>query len=79
MTIKNFKYQTPKSVAPGAKVTVKNMDSTTHTVTVDKGGSFDVSIPGGASATFTAPTKPGKYPFHCKYHSDMHGTLVVTK
>jgi plastocyanin len=27
--------------------------------------------------TFTAPNKPGTYPFHCTYHSNMHGVLVV--
>ena len=27
--------------------------------------------------TFTAPAAPGSYKFHCAYHSNMHGTLVV--
>ncbi|MGI8612722.1 MAG: cupredoxin domain-containing protein [Nocardioidaceae bacterium] len=39
---------------------------------------FDVNVTaGGGTATFTAPTKPGSYPYHCTYHSSMHGTLVV--
>jgi hypothetical protein len=29
------------------------------------------------STRFTAPMKPGSYPFHCAYHSNMHGVLVV--
>jgi plastocyanin len=29
------------------------------------------------SATIIAPMKPGSYAFHCTYHSNMHGMLVV--
>jgi plastocyanin len=65
------------SVPAGATVTVKNDSSTQHTVTQD-GGGFDVTIDGGKTATFTAPSKPGTYKFHCKIHSFMHGTLTVT-
>ena len=28
----------------------------------------------GKDATFTAPSKAGTYKFHCKFHSQMHGT-----
>ncbi|WP_349254685.1 cupredoxin domain-containing protein [Mycobacterium sp.] len=24
-----------------------------------------------------APTTPGTYPFHCRYHANMHGSLIV--
>lgn len=75
--IKDFAYQVPASVAPGAQVTVMNTDRVTHTVTADSGGAFDDKIDPNASSTFTAPMKPGSYPFHCTYHSSMHGTLVV--
>jgi plastocyanin len=27
--------------------------------------------------TFAAPTTPGTYPFHCRYHANMHGVLTV--
>jgi plastocyanin len=75
--IEKFAYQTPVSVSPGATVTVMNMDGEAHTVTADSGSAFDVKAAPGASTTFTAPTKPGTYAFHCKIHSTMHGTLVV--
>ena len=75
--VSNFDYKTPASVAPGATVTVMNMDGVKHTVTADTGHAFDVSVDGGGSGTFTAPMKPGSYPFHCTFHSNMHGTLVV--
>lgn len=77
ITIKDFGYTVPSSVEPGAKITVKDADSTSHTVTSDDGNAFDAEVPGGGSVTFTAPTKPGSYPFHCTYHSNMHGVLVV--
>jgi plastocyanin len=38
---------------------------------------FDVSVDAGGTAKVTAPTKPGSYPHHCTFHSNMHGTLVV--
>ena len=55
---------------------MKNEDNTAHTVTADSGNAFDSPAPTGNS-TFTAPTKPGSYPFHCSIHPEMHGTLVV--
>ena len=78
IAIQDFAYRVSNSVAPGAQVTVENMDQIAHTVTADRGdGVFDVTVDPGGSATFTAPSKPGSYRFHCKFHSDMHGTLVV--
>jgi plastocyanin len=74
--IKDFTFTTPPSVSPGAKVTVENMDGLAHTVSADKGGAFDSPAPAGKSS-FTAPTTPGSYPFHCNIHPEMHGTLVV--
>jgi plastocyanin len=75
--ISKFMYETPASVAPGAQVTVMNMDGEAHTITADSGGAFDTKIDPGMSATITAPMKPGSYAFHCTYHSNMHGMLVV--
>ncbi len=54
-----------------------NMDSTAHTVTSDEGSAFDVPVKPGESMTFKAPTTPGTYKYHCTYHGNMHGTLVV--
>jgi plastocyanin len=76
ITIEDFGFTTPDSVSPGATITVDNKDGTAHTVTSDAGNAFDDAASPGAS-TFTAPTKPGSYPFHCTIHPSMHGTLVV--
>lgn len=78
ITIKDFAYGAPLRVAPGAVVTVTNMDSAGHTVTADQGEAFDVDVRGsGGTATFTAPSAPGSYPYHCTYHPNMRGTLTV--
>ncbi|XAS66968.1 cupredoxin domain-containing protein [Micrococcaceae bacterium Sec5.7] len=76
ITIKDFAYQGPVSVSPGAKVTVINKDAQAHTVTADEGKAFEVIVKGDP-VEFTAPMKPGSYPFHCAYHSNMTGTLIV--
>lgn len=77
VTIQNFAYREPKSVAPGAVVAVKNMDQIAHTVTANRGHLFDVEVDPGHTARFVAPDKPGTYRFHCEFHSTMHGTLTV--
>lgn len=77
ITIKNYGYTESGPVSPGASVMVKNEDAENHTVTADSGSAFDVTADAGGSVTFTAPMKPGSYPFHCTFHSEMHGTLVV--
>jgi len=65
-------------VAPGTVVTVANHDGTTHTLSAN-GGAFDTGdINGGSRATFTAPTKPGTYGYHCGIHQYMHGVLKVS-
>jgi plastocyanin len=76
ITIKSFGFTTPDSVSPGATIAVDNKDGTDHTVTSDTGNAFDDAASPGTT-TFTAPAKPGSYPFHCSIHPSMHGTLVV--
>ncbi|QCB99030.1 hypothetical protein E5206_13480 [Arthrobacter sp. PAMC25564] len=78
ITIKDFAFGDPMTVSPGATVSVTNMDTAEHTVTADQGSAFDVEVKGsGGNATFTAPSQPGTYTFHCIYHPNMHGTLTV--
>jgi len=66
------------TVPAGATVTVKNNSSSQHTVTDDTAGGFNVTVDGGKTATFTAPSKAGSYKYHCNIHPFMHGTLTVT-
>ncbi|WP_346233042.1 cupredoxin domain-containing protein [Parafrigoribacterium mesophilum] len=75
--ITDFAYTVPGAVAPGATLTVVNSDADAHTVTSDAVGDFDVTVAGKSQATFTAPMKPGSYPFYCAFHRYMRATLVV--
>ena len=77
ITIEKFDYSVPASVNPGAMITVENKDGEKHTVTADSADAFDVEVDGDGSTSFTAPTAPGSYPFHCNFHSNMTGVLVV--
>jgi plastocyanin len=77
ITIRDFQYELPDSVAPGATVTVINEDAAPHTVTAENDGGFDAIAAGGETVTFTAPEEPGEYPIICTYHPQMSATLVV--
>jgi plastocyanin len=81
ITIKNFAFSpSTLTVSAGAKVTVHNTDSATHTVTASDphSGAFDTRDVGpGGTVTFTAPAAPGTYSYICMIHQFMHGTVVV--
>jgi len=78
VTIKDFKFAPATlTVEHGAKVTVTNRDTTTHTATAD-GGAFDTGdLDPGSSKTITL-SKAGRYAYHCEIHSFMKGTVVVS-
>ena len=77
ITIGDFNCGDPLTVRPGATVTVVNADGAEHTVTADSGSAFNAEVSGKGTTTFTAPTQPGTYAFHCTYHPMMHGRLTV--
>jgi plastocyanin len=77
ITITGFAFGQPVTVAPGATVEVVNTDAATHNVTAADGGFETPDLAQGASATFTAPSTPGRYEFTCSLHPEMTGTLVV--
>lgn len=78
ITIAGMAYGQPVTVPPGAQITLKNNDAVEHSVTSDAAGKFSVDVEANEGGTLTAPTEPGQYAFHCKYHPTMHGTLTVT-
>ena len=79
VTIRHFAYIPDHfTVNPGATVTVKNEDQVIHTLTADNGAFNTGNVADGIPATFTAPTKPGRYPFHCIHHRYMTGVLTVS-
>lgn len=77
ITITDFAFDVPDTIAPGTQVTIRNEDRSGHTVTSDEEGLFDVFVGGGQEATFTVPTEPGEYSFFCKPHPNMVETLVI--
>ena len=77
ISIADMKFSAPLTVTPGATVTVVNSDSVEHTVTADSGNAFNAEVGDNGTATFTAPTQPGTYAYHCTYHPMMHGQLIV--
>lgn len=77
--IQNFAY-TPNEIKikAGQTVNFTNKDLVGHSLTSDDGTSFNTNVIGqNQSAAFTAPAKPGNYPFHCTPHPGIKGTLVV--
>ncbi len=79
ITIKNFAFQpATTAVKAGTTITVKNNDTTAHTLTADKNAFDTGNISSGGTKTFTAPGTPGSFPYHCSIHPFMHGTLTVT-
>jgi plastocyanin len=77
ITIANMAFGQPLTVAPGTTINIANNDTVEHSVTSDTAGAFDQDVDGNEKATFTAPSQPGEYPFHCSYHPNMKGTLIV--
>jgi len=77
ITIKDFKFSVPASVAPGSMVMVTNADIQSHTIT-SKDGGFDVKVDGGGgTAVLTTPKSAGTYQLTCDFHANMSGSLVV--
>jgi plastocyanin len=82
VTMRNRTFQPAEiTVAPGTTVTWTNDDSFAHTVTSGTRGSptdlFDSgNVAGGESFSFTFD-QPGTYPYFCRIHSGMDGTVIV--
>ncbi len=65
---------TSTPVKAGATVTVKNKDTVdAHRHVRRRRASTSIDVEDGTAGTFTAPTKPGDYKFHCNIHSSMNG------
>jgi len=92
VAIQNFAYSpTPLNVTTKTSVTWTNMDASPHSVTSDASPPvFDSSPtncgpaggtgciqPTGGTFTFTFTTA-GTFSYHCRVHSFMHGTIVVS-
>ena len=72
------KTDLPMAAGSEVKVEVRNDDSAPHSFTFQE-ASVDQTVDGGedASVTFTVPAA-GEYPFRCRFHASMTGTVTVT-
>jgi plastocyanin len=76
ITASGFAF-TSATVAPGATVTIRNLDGDSHTVTA-AAGVFDSGIVApGDTAIIVAPTAQGVYAFVCSIHPSMAAQLTV--
>jgi len=78
--IKEYKYVPEKvTIAAGTKITWINRDEVPHTVDMDDGKKGIKSSALDTDETFSYTfTTPGTYPYTCRLHSKMMGTIVVT-
>jgi plastocyanin len=65
------------TVTVGGSVTWQNMDPYAHTATSDQGLWDAGDIAPGASSQSVVFATPGVFPYHCRYHPSMHGTITV--
>jgi plastocyanin len=68
----------PLAVKVGDIVGWTNADSVAHTVTMDDGSCTTGSLGEGATGLLVFEV-PGTYPFHCRFHPSMTGTVEVTE
>jgi plastocyanin len=68
----------PIRLTVGSTVTWTNSHTLTHTATADS-GAWDTGAlgPGATSGPITFTTA-GTFAYHCRFHSDMHGTIIVS-
>ncbi len=78
ITIEGFAFDGPESVAPGATLTVTNLDGSPHTLTFRSAEVDTGTLEAGATTTVTAPAFPGIYDYFCAIHPSMQGQLIVT-
>ena len=73
---KDIAFMPPRlTVHVGDRVTWRNGDFVVHTATSKEAG-FDAELAPGKEGTVTV-SKPGTFAYICRYHPNMHGTLVV--
>lgn len=77
VAIKGFVFPSTVDAKVGDVIGFSNEDSAPHTATLDDDSCTTENIAQGASGglTFSAA---GDYPFHCRIHPKMTGTIKVT-
>jgi plastocyanin len=79
VNIKNFAFSpTTVTIKAGQSVEWVNNDSSPHTITSDT-GLFDSGNESSGQSYSHKFDKPGTYAYHCAYHPNMKGTVIVTQ
>lgn len=78
VSIKDFEYG-PKTVTvvKGGTVRFKNVDPANHTVTFDTGAMKSLGNQRTGVERSMRFAKAGTFAYHCDFHPNMHGTVVV--
>jgi len=76
IVVQGYKFP-PITAAAGSTLKLARKDVEAHTMTANDGTFDSTPFSPDKPTTLTVPTKAGSYPFHCKIHPTMHGTLVV--
>lgn len=77
VSIENFAYDpTPVAIKVGDTVTWTNNDTVPHTVTANDGSFQSGTLQSGQTFSFTFTTT-GTIDYHCEFHPNMHGQVVV--
>ena len=77
VTIANFAFPAGITAAVGDVIAFQNDDSAPHTATLDDDACTTGNISSGTSQSLVF-NEPGDYPFHCKVHPNMTGTITIT-
>lgn len=78
VTIKDFEYGPTKvTVAKGGTISWKNVDPANHTVTFDTGSMKSLGNQRTGVKRSMRFAKAGTFAYHCDFHPNMHGTVVV--
>jgi len=76
VSIDNMAFPSTTTVNKGQTVVWTNNDSTVHTVTFDDGSANSGTIAVGGTFSHTFNTA-GSFTYHCNFHSNMTGKVVV--
>jgi plastocyanin len=63
---------------PGARVVWTNAGTKRHTATADDGRFDSGALLPGQAFSISAPSEPGVYAYHCRFHSFIRGTLTIS-